>query len=140
MEPRFTPLSGAEGWQISNPPILSLAPLSASLALFDEAGMKRLRRKSLALTRYLEWLLERELGGRARMLTPSDPDRRGCHVAIQFAPPPADAAAFVARLRGAGIVADWRKENVLRLAPVPLYNRFRDVYGAVQALKRTLDK
>jgi kynureninase len=74
------------------------------------------------------------------MLTPSDPDRRGCHVAIQFAPPPADAAAFVARLRGAGIVADWRKENVLRLAPVPLYNRFRDVYGAVQALKRTLDK
>jgi kynureninase len=139
MEPKFTPLSGAEGWQLSNPPILSLAPLKASLQLFAEAGMKRLRRKSLALTRYLEWLIDRELGGRARLLTPTAPERRGCHVAIQFAPPPADAAEFVARLRGAGVVADWRRENVLRLAPAPLYNRFRDVYGAVQALKRTLD-
>src|SRR6185503_12661232 len=118
----------------------SRAPLSSSLALFDEAGMKRLRRKSLKLTRYLEWLLDRELGGRVRVLTPADPERRGCHVAIRFVPPPADASAFVARLRAAGVVADWRKENVLRLAPVPLYNRYRDVYGAVQALKRTLDQ
>jgi kynureninase len=140
MEPKFTPLSGAEGWQISNPPILSLAPLKASLALFEEAGMRRLRRKSLGLTRYLEWLLDRELGGRARLLTPSDPERRGCHVALQFVPPPADPSAFVARLRAAGVVADWRKENVLRLAPMPLYNRYRDVYGAVQALRRTLDE
>ena len=90
MEPKFTPLSGAEGWQISNPPILSLAPLKASLALFEQAGMKRLRRKSLGLTRYLEWLLDRELGGRARLLTPADPERRGCHVALQFVPAPAD--------------------------------------------------
>jgi kynureninase len=140
MEPKFTPLSGAEGWQISNPPILSLAPLKASLALFEEAGMKRLRRKSLGLTRYLAWLLDRELGGRARLLTPSDPERRGCHLALQFVPLPADPSAFVARLRAAGVVADWRKENVLRLAPVPLYNRYRDVYGAVQALRRTLDE
>jgi kynureninase len=139
MEHKFTPLSGAEGWQLSNPPILSLAPLAASLKLFDEAGMKRLRRKSLALTRYLEWLLDRELGGRARVLTPADPERRGCQLAVQFAPPPGDASAFVARLRAQGIVADWRRENVLRLAPAPLYNRYTDVYGAVQALKRTLD-
>jgi kynureninase len=139
MEPKFTPLSGAEGWQLSNPPILSLAPLAASLALFDEAGLGRLRRKSLALTRYLEWLLDRELGGRARLLTPADPDRRGCHLAVQFTPPPNDPLSFVARLRAAGVVADWRQPNVLRLAPVPLYNRFRDVYGAVQALRRTLD-
>ena len=139
MEPKFTPLSGAEGWQLSNPPILSLAPLAASLALFDEAGFGRLRRKSIALTRYLEWLLDRELGGRARLLTPADPDRRGCHLAVQFTPPPNDPLSFVARLRAAGVVADWRQPNVLRLAPVPLYNRFRDVYGAVQALRRTLD-
>jgi kynureninase len=139
MEHKFTPLSGAEGWQLSNPPILSLAPLAASLKLFDEAGMKRLRRKSLALTRYLEWLLDRELGGRARVLTPVDPERRGCQLAVQFAPPPGDASAFVARLRAQGIVADWRRENVLRLAPVPLYNRYSDVYAGVQALKRTLD-
>jgi len=139
MEPHFTPLSGAEGWQLSNPPILSLAPLAASLKLFDEAGMKRLRRKSLGLTRYLEWLLDRELGGRARVLTPADPERRGCHIAVQFTPAPGDSSEFVARLRDAGVVADWRKPNVLRLAPVPLYNRYRDVYAAVQALKRTLD-
>jgi kynureninase len=101
--------------------------------------MKRLRRKSLALTRYLEWLLDRELGGRARVLTPVDPERRGCQLAVQFAPPPGDASAFVARLRAQGIVADWRRENVLRLAPVPLYNRYSDVYAGVQALKRTLD-
>jgi kynureninase len=139
MERKFTPLSGAEGWQISNPPILSLAPLSASLALFQEAGVARLRRKSLGLTRYLEWQIERELGGRARVMTPKDPDRRGCHLAVQFVPPPADALSFVARLRAAGVVADWRRPNVLRLAPVPLYNRYRDVYAAVQALRRTLD-
>jgi kynureninase len=139
MEPKFTPLSGAEGWQLSNPPILSLAPLAASLALFDDAGMKRLRRKSVALTRYLEWQLDRELGGRVRMLTPKDPERRGCHLAVQFDPPPGDAHSFVARLRAAGIVADWRRPNVLRLAPVPLYNRYSDVYRAVQALRRTLD-
>jgi len=139
MEPKFTPLSGAEGWQLSNPPILSLAPLAASLALFGEAGLKRLRRKSLSLTRYLEWLLEHELGGRARVLTPADPERRGCQLAVQLEPAPQDASSFVARLRATGIVADWRRPNVLRLAPVPLYNRYRDVYDAVRSLKRTLD-
>jgi kynureninase len=139
MEPQFAPLAGAEGWQVSNPPILSLAPLAASLALFEEAGLKRLRRKSLGLTRYLEWLLERELGGRARLLTPADPARRGCHLALQFGPPPRDAVSFAARLRAEGVVADWRRPNVLRLAPVPLYNRYRDVYLAVQAVRRTLD-
>ncbi len=139
MEPQFAALAGAEGWQLSNPPILSLAPLAASLALFEEAGTKRLRRKSVLLTRYLEWLLDRELGGRARLLTPADPARRGCHLAVQFVPPPRDALSFVARLRAAGVVADWRRPNVLRLAPVPLYNRFRDVYDTVRALRRTLD-
>jgi kynureninase len=139
MEPRFAPLRGAEGWQLSNPPIFSLAPLAASLALFTEARLARLRRKSERLTGYLEWLLATELGARARVLTPKDPARRGCHLAMQFDPPPRRARTFVARLRAAGIVADWREPNVLRLAPVPLYNRYHDVYTAVQALKRTLD-
>lgn len=139
MEPKFVPMRGAGGWQLSNPPILSLAPLAPSLALFTAAGMKRLRRKSLRLTRYLEWRLEREVGGRFRLLTPSDPERRGCHLAVQFSPPPRNASTFVARLRDAGVVADWRRPNVLRLAPVPLYNRYRDVYAAVQAIRRTLD-
>jgi kynureninase len=139
MEPQFVPQHGAEGWQLSNPPILSLAPLAASLALFTAAGMKRLRRKSLRLTRYLEWQLDRELGGRFELLTPSDPERRGCHLAVRFTPPPRNARTFVARLRDTGVVADWRRPNVLRLAPVPLYNRYRDVYAAVQAIRRTLD-
>jgi kynureninase len=139
MEPRFKPLAGAEGWQLSNPPILSLAPLAASLDLFTTAGIKRLRRKSAALTRYLEWRLSRELAGRARIVTPADPERRGSHLAVQFDPLPRNARSFAARLRAAGVVADWRRPNVLRLAPVPLYNRYRDVYAAVQALRRTLD-
>jgi kynureninase len=139
MEPKFAPSRGAEGWQLSNPPILSLAPLAASLELFRTAGLARLRRKSVQLTRYLEWLLAAELGDRARLLTPADPERRGCHVAVQFDPPPRNARAFAARLRAAGVVADWRRPNVLRLAPAPLYNRFGDIFAAVRALKRTLD-
>jgi len=139
MEPEFAPLRGAEGWQLSNPPILSLAPLAASLELFAEAGFTRLRRKSEALTAYLVHLLERELGGRARILTPSSPDRRGCQVALQLEPAPRSPTRFAARLRAAGVVADWRPPSVLRLAPVPLYNRFRDVHAAVRALKRELD-
>jgi kynureninase len=139
MEPGFVPLRGAEGWQLSNPPILSLAPLCASLEHFGTAGMKRLRAKSVALTRYLEWLLGRELAGRVRFLTPAAPERRGCHLAVQFTPAPRNPRAFAARLREAGVVADWRRPNVLRLAPVPLYNRYRDVYAAVHALRYTLD-
>ena len=139
MEPNFTPLRGAEGWQLSNPPILSLAPLAASLELFRTAGLARLRRKSLQLTRYLEWLLGTELGDRMRLVTPADAERRGCHVAVQFDPPPRNARGFAARLRAAGVVADWRRPNVLRIAPVPLYNRYGDVLAAVRALKRTLD-
>ena len=139
MEPQLHAALGSGGLAAQQPADLVARAARGSLKLFDEAGMKRLRRKSLALTRYLEWLLDRELGGRARMLTPADPERRGCHLAIQFSPPPAEPAEFVTRLRAAGIVADWRKPNVLRLAPVPLYNRYRDVYDAVRALKRTLD-
>ena len=139
MEPKFAPLRGAEGWQLSNPPILSLAPLAASLELFAEAGLAHLRRKSLALTGYLLRLLEDELGERVRVLTPSSPERRGCQIALQLDPAPRNPARFAARLRAAGVVADWRPPSVLRLAPVPLYNRFRDVHAAVRALKRELD-
>jgi kynureninase len=139
MDRVFAPLRGAAGWQLSNPPILSLAPLAASLALFEEAGLARLRRKSERLTSYLAYLLAEELGARARLLTPSAPRRRGCQIALKFDPAPRRGAEFAGRLRAAGVVADWREPNVLRLAPVPLYNRFRDVFAAVRALKRTLD-
>ena len=137
MERRFAPMSGAEGWQLSNPPILSLAPLAASLDLFLSAGPAALRRKSVRLTRYLEELLAAELGERVQVLTPAGAEQRGCQLALKLAP--RNPKAFAARLRAAGVVADWRPPNVLRLAPVPLYNRFRDVHAAVHALRRTLD-
>ncbi|HUO66886.1 MAG TPA: kynureninase [Gammaproteobacteria bacterium] len=139
MERKFAPLRGADAWQLSNPPIFSLAPLAASLALFAEAGLARLRKKSVALTGRLLELLDAELGRRARILTPRDAARRGAQVALRFDPPPRSAAQFAKRLRAAGVVADWRPPDVLRLAPVPLYNRFEDVHAAVRALKRTLD-
>jgi kynureninase len=139
MEKKFAPLRGADAWQLSNPPIFSLAPLAASLALFGEARFARLRKKSVALTGRLLELLDAELGRRARILTPRDAARRGAQVALRFDPPPRGAAQFAKRLRAAGVVADWRPPDVLRLAPVPLYNRFEDVHAAVRALKRTLD-
>jgi kynureninase len=139
MEPEFRPLRGAAAWQLSNPPILSLAPLAASLELFAEAGLARLRRKSERLTGYLADLLEAKIGARARVLTPPTAARRGCQIALRLDPAPRDAASFERRLRAQGVVADWRPPNVLRLAPVPLYNRFRDVHAAVRALERALD-
>jgi kynureninase len=138
MEPEFKPLRGAEGWQLSNPPILSLAPLAASLELFEEAGIARLRAKSERLTGYLEALLRERLGGRVQLLTPSAPARRGCQLALRLVPAPADSTKLMGQLRAAGIVADWREPNVLRLAPVPLYNRFRDAHAAVVALDGAL--
>ncbi len=139
MEPDFEPLAGAQGWQLSNPPILSLAPLAASLELFAAAGLKRLRKKSLRLTAHLETLLRAELGPRVKVLTPAEPERRGCQLSVALDPPPHEPHQLTARLRAAGVVADWRRPNVLRLAPVPLYNRFRDVHFAVRALARVLD-
>lgn len=137
----FSPQPGAAAWQLSNPPILSLAPLGASLALFEEAGMDRLRAKSERLTAYLEFLLRRELGDRVEILTPSEPAARGCQLSVRIRPQHGDAANdgnVGASLRDAGVIADWRERDVLRLAPVPLYNRFRDVLDAVQALRKAL--
>jgi kynureninase len=127
----FAPLPGAEGWQLSNPPILSLAPLAASLELFAQAGMPALRRKSERLTGYLEQRLHAELGERVEILTPAEPDKRGCQLSVRIA----SNASLARALRRGGVVADVREPNVLRLAPAPLYNRFRDVYVAVRALR-----
>ena len=134
----FVPMTGAEGWQLSNPPILSLAPLAASLELFQQAGLPKLRRKSERLTRYLEHLLHERLGERVTILTPADSARRGCQLSLQVNPAPRDPASVVKGLRRAGVIADLREPNVLRLAPVPLYNRFSDVFAAVRALDTVL--
>ncbi len=134
----FAPMPGAAAWQLSNPPILSLAPLAASLAIFDDAGLEALRAKSERLTGYLEYLLCTRLGDRARLLTPSAPTARGCQLSLELDLAPEAAAAVPAGLREAGVVADWRPPAVLRLAPAPLYNRFVDVFDAVAALAKAL--
>jgi kynureninase len=138
MEPGFRPIPGAEGWQLSNPPILSLAAIRASLDVFREAGgMEPLREKSVRLTGYLEWLLARELGNAVETLTPSDPNRRGCQLSLRVKSNASGRTVFE-RLEAAGVTCDWREPDVIRVAPVPLYNRFEEVYRFVEILRGAL--
>jgi kynureninase len=134
MPPQFNPLPGAEGWQLSNPPILSLAPLLASLDLFDEAGMKALRAKSEKLTGFLERLLIERCGDKIAILTPAEPVAKGCQLSIRLQ----DGKQIHERLIATGMTCDWREPDVIRLAPVPLYNRFVEVFDFVDRLQRTL--
>ncbi|HEU4617667.1 MAG TPA: kynureninase [Gammaproteobacteria bacterium] len=135
----FAPMPGAAAWQLSNPPVLSLAPLSASLSIFERAGLASLRAKSERLTAYLEYLLAERLGDRARILTPRDPARRGCQLSLRLDVPPDAASRVPLRLRDAGVVVDWREPAILRIAPAPLYNRFGDAFEAVEALAAALE-
>lgn len=138
MPPGFSALRGAEGWQLSNPPIFSLVPLAASLRLFADAGMGKLRRKSERLTGYLAYLLDNELGELGELLTPRDARQRGCQLSLRLRVTDVRRDDLAERLRALGVIADWRPPDVLRLAPTPLYNRFEDVYRAVRALRRAL--
>jgi kynureninase len=131
----FNPLPGAEGWQLSNPPILSLAPLLASLELFDAAGMEALRAKSKKLTGYLERLLIERCGDKVAILTPAEPGERGCQLSVRLQ----DGKRIHEELTAAGIACDWREPDVIRLAPVPLYNRFGEVFDVVDRLERMLE-
>ena len=136
LEDTFVPRAGADGWQLSNPPILAMAPLRASLALFDEAGMERLRAKSVRLTGYLAWLLDRLPDDAVHVITPSDPDARGCQLSIQVG---RDAKGLFEELAGEGVVGDFRPPDVVRVAPVPLYNSFHDVWRFANILARHLE-
>jgi kynureninase len=135
MGPEFHPIAGAEGWQISNPPILQMAALRASLEIFDEAGMSALRAKSEKLTSYLEFLLGQIDDDRISVITPSDPAQRGCQLSIRVKN--ADRSLFEA-VTARGVSADWREPDVIRVAPVPLYNSFSDVFGFSEILKSCL--
>ena len=138
MEPGFRPIPGAEGWQLSNPPILSLAAIRASLDVFMEAGgMEPLREKSLRLTGYLEWLLQRELAGAVEILTPADPRRRGCQLSLRVTSSGSGRTVFE-KLEAAGVTCDWREPDVIRVAPVPLYNRYEEVHRFVEILRGAL--
>jgi kynureninase len=135
MGPEFKPLAGAEGWQISNPPILQLAALRASLEIFDEATMPALRAKSEKLTGYLESLINSIGDDRISIITPGDPTQRGCQLSIRVRN--ADRSLFEA-ITNRGVFADWREPDVIRVAPAPLYNSFEDVHRFASILKECL--
>jgi kynureninase len=135
MGPDFDPLPGAEGWQLSNPPIFQLAALRASLEIFDEAGMPALRAASVKLTGDLASLLREINDERISLITPSDAEQRGCQLSIRVRD--ANKNLFDA-ISNRGVVADWREPDVIRVAPVPLYNNFEDVQRFADILKECL--
>ncbi len=136
MPDAFQPLQGAEGWQLSNPSIFAAAPLLASLEQFDRAGIDTLRARSIRLTGYLELLLGTWLGEDVDILTPSNIEARGCQLSLRLNKPANEARAIHERLSRAGYICDWREPDVIRVAPVPLYNTFVDVWAFADALKR----
>jgi kynureninase len=132
LEPEFIPVPSADGWQISNPPIFSMAPLRASLAIFDEAGgMEPLRAKSIKLTGYLQFLLDQCGSNRFTVITPSETNARGCQLSILAHEHPKE---LFQKLEAAGVKCDFREPNIIRAAPTPLYNTFHDVWRFAKIL------
>ncbi len=131
MGPDFRPIPGAEGWQLSNPPLFSLAALLPSLELFSEIGMAQLRAKSEHLTGLLDRGVREMFPDWIEILTPQEPSRRGCQLSVRLRH---HAKSTFAALLAAGVICDWREPDVIRLAPVPLYNRFADVVRCVEVL------
>jgi kynureninase len=138
MPATFQPIPGAEGWQLSNPPIFAAAPLLASLPLFDAASMASLRAKSLQLTGYLQALLQFRLNDALTIITPAEPEARGCQLSLRLHRSPMQARAVFDALEKQGVICDWREPDIIRVAPVPLYNSFMDVWQFVTALEQAL--
>ncbi|ACA85697.1 kynureninase [Shewanella woodyi] len=136
MENSFEPMTGAEGWQISNAPVMGMAILKSSLDIFHEAGIENLRAKSLKLTAYLEFVFNDIVNQftdiKLEIITPTDPTQRGCQLSIKLV---GTNKEFFEALTKAGVIADFREPDVIRLAPTPLYNSFEDVYLLGQTLK-----
>ena len=139
MKKGFIPMPGADGWQLSNFPVLSGAALLASLQVFEKAGIYNLRKKSVLLTGYLEFLLNQitNLRESFSVITPTDPMQRGCQLSILMHQ---NGKSVFQKLTRAGIIADWREPGVIRVAAVPLYNRFEDVFEFVKIFKASLAK
>ena len=135
MGPDFVPTPGADGWQLSNPPIFALAPLRVSLDVFHRAGIAHLREKSIALTGYLAWLIETQLLNIVEIVTPREPERRGCQLSLRVKGDRHAGRALFDHLTDAGIIGDWREPDVIRIAPTPLYNRFMDCLRFVLAVR-----
>jgi len=135
MRDGFDPIPGVEAWQLSNPPILSMAAIKSSLNIFMEAGMDRLHKKSKLLTGYLEFLVNEMNNDAIKIITPSNPKQRGCQLSIQVQN--ADKTLFD-MITKAGVIADWREPDVIRVAPIPLYNSYEDIFNFVDILKKEL--
>lgn len=127
--------NGAEGWQLSNPEILSMAAIKASLELFRKVGMNKLRMKSIKLTGYLEYLILQMNNKKIDIITPKDPNQRGCQLSIKLNN---SNKSLHQNLRLNNVITDWRDPNVIRCAPVPFYNSYQDVYNFVKILRKLL--
>ncbi|MCB0461548.1 MAG: kynureninase [Flavobacteriaceae bacterium] len=136
MRHEFDVLPGAEGWQLSNPPILSMAAIKASLDMFNEVGIEKLTEKSKKLTGYFEFLLKQLGEDMIRIITPENPNERGCQLSIQVK---SANKALHNKLTEAGVISDWREPDVIRCSPVPLYNSFEDVFRMVEKLKEIVN-
>jgi kynureninase len=135
MKKGFIPMSGADGWQLSNAQVLSMAAHKASLDMFDAVGMEAIRAKSLQLTAYLDYMLRAliaEKGWNYRIITPSDPQQRGAQISMLT---DENGKAMFDKLMANGIIPDWREPNVIRFAPVPMYNSYEDVWQTVQLMR-----
>ncbi len=136
MEQNFDPVHGADGWQISNLPILSLAPYLASVEIFAEVGMEKIIQKRNQISSYLEFILheiDKEVKGNFEIITPTNQDERGCQLSVFFH---GEGRSLFEYLMKNGVVTDWREPNVIRFAPVPLYCSFEDMYRFGQILKK----
>lgn len=132
MKKGFIPSKGAASWQMSNAPVFNMVAHKASLDIFDKITMQTLREKSLKLTAYLEYLLQQLTNLQFEIITPSEPERRGAQLSMLFG---ASGREVFDALTNAGVIADWREPNVIRVAPVPLYNSFEDVYRFYEVLR-----
>ena len=135
MRHEFDAIPGAEGWQLSNPAILSMAAIRASLDLFDAAGFKNIIKKSKSLTGFLEFLINELIDNRINIITPKNPEERGCQLSIQVK---SVHKELHTQLTKSGVISDWREPDVIRVAPAPLYNSYQDVFEFVQRLKKVL--
>jgi len=132
----FRPARGAAGWQVSNHPVLAMAPLKASLEQFDAVGLPALVDKSRHLTAYFESLIDHHLGGRVTIITPREPVARGAQLSLRLRDGRTHGRRIFEHLIARGVICDWREPDVIRLAPAPLYNSFEDCWRAVDILRR----
>jgi kynureninase len=137
MQKGFKPMKGIDGWQVSNVPVFQNAALLASLEIFQEAGIKALRKKSIALTSYMEYILKEidPLENTLKIITPVNPEERGCQLSIFTKQ---NGKKIFQQLNKAGVITDWREPNVIRVAPVPLYNTFEEIYRVGEIINSLL--